>query len=182
MNKSVQTSIQHLKSTDRSLQTKAFLDLQFQTEEVVDWAYDVWDDLVSDLSHSDNHCRAIAAQLLSNLAKSDPEKRILQDFPKLLAVTWDKRFVTARHTLQSLWKIGIAGDTQKDMVLDALADRYRNCADEKNGTLIRYDILVGFRQLYDWVDDEKIREGSLNLIKLELDPKYRKKYAAVWKK
>ncbi|WP_182914233.1 hypothetical protein [Paenibacillus sp. 1011MAR3C5] len=41
--------------------------------------------------------------------------------------------------------------------------------------MIRYDILVGFRQLYDRVHDEKIREGSLKLIELELDPKYRKK-------
>jgi hypothetical protein len=72
------------------------------TNEKVDWAYDIWDVLKNDLTHSDNHHRAIAAQLLCNLAKSDPEARMLGDFSALMEVTKDKRFVTARHCLWEL--------------------------------------------------------------------------------
>lgn len=53
------------------------------------WAYDVWDALLRNLAHEDNHDRAIAAQVLCNLAKSDPESRMLRDFGDLFAVTRD---------------------------------------------------------------------------------------------
>ena len=79
----------------------------------VDWAYDLWNEVVENLSHKDNHNRAIAAQVLCNLAKSDPEGRILKDFDTLLAVTRDARFVTARHCLQALWKVGAAGKNSR---------------------------------------------------------------------
>ena len=45
--------------------------------------------------------------MLANLTKSDPEKRILKDFDALLSVTKDERFVTARHTMQSIWKVAL---------------------------------------------------------------------------
>jgi uncharacterized protein YciI len=69
---------------------------------------------------TDNHRRAIAAQLLCNLAKNDPEGRMLGDFSALMEVTKDNRFVTARHCLQSLWKIGMAGKQQKEILLNGL--------------------------------------------------------------
>jgi hypothetical protein len=43
--------------------------------------------------------RAIAAQVLCNLAKSDPKNRMAKDFQALLNVTKDERFVTARRVL-----------------------------------------------------------------------------------
>jgi hypothetical protein len=63
----------------------------------------------------------------------------------------------ARHCLQLIWKIGLAGKPQKKMVLSALAERYRECADEKNRTLIRFDIIEDYRKLYDAEPDESIR-------------------------
>jgi hypothetical protein len=132
--------------------------------------------------HKDNHLRAIAAQLLANLAAySDPEKRIMNDFEALLNCTRDERFVTARHTLQSIWKTGIAGQEQRQLVVEGLARRFADCAAEKNCTLIRYDIAQGLRNLYNVTQGEAIREHALGLIETEPDLKYRKKYAAVWK-
>lgn len=142
----------------------------------------MWDELVARLYHENNHQRSIAAQLLCNLAKSDPERRILDDFGALLAVTKDEKFVTARHTLQAIWKVGLAGAEQQKVVVDGLAGRFHDCKDEKNCTLIRYDIAQGLRQLYDAVQDESIRDRSLALIAREDDEKYRKKYVSVWKK
>ncbi len=117
MNKTIRTNLDNLRSEDRELQNKAFLYILKATDKPVDWAYDVWDEMVDTLSHKDNHQRAIAAQVLCNLAKSDPENRMLKDFGALLAVTKDDRFVTARHCMQSLWKVGAAGKKQQERLV-----------------------------------------------------------------
>lgn len=106
---------------------------------------------------------------------------MLKDFAALLAVTRDERFVTARHCLQALWKVGAAGYKQRKRLVDGLTRRFAECAAEKNGTLIRYDILQGPRNLYDAAPDEKIKGRALALIEAEPDLKYRKKYAGLWK-
>ena len=138
-------------------------------------------ELLSVLKHKDNRLRSIAAQLLCNLAKSDPKGRIVKDFGKLLAGTKDPQFVTARHTLQALWQVGLSGKKQQAKVVSGLSARFRECETEKNGTLIRYDILQGLRRLYDAVKDEGIRKRAMALIATEKDPKYRAKYATVWR-
>ena len=182
MDKTIRTHLDNIRSEDGGLQNKAYNELMKKTEKPVDWAYEAWDELIEGLTHKDNHVRAISAQLLSNLAKSDPKGRMLKDFDKLLAVTKDERFVTARHCLQSLWKIGVVGKKQQKVLLDGLTFRYDECITEKNCTLIRYDIIVDFRNLYDVVKDEAIKEKALALIETEADLKYRKKYTDVWKK
>ena len=48
----------------------------------------------------------------------------------------------------------------------------------KNGHLIRYDILVSMRNVYNEFGDESIREKAQVLIEPEKDLK---KYATVWK-
>lgn len=181
MEKLLREKMDRLYLTDCELQRAAFLEMLAETDQPVDWAYEVWDELLQILGHKDNHVRAIAAQLLCNLAKSDPQKRMLTDFPALLAVTKDARFVTARHALQAIWKVGAAGKEQQKVFIAGLESRFKECAAEKNGTLIRYDILHGMRNLYDEVQDEAIKEKALAWIALEGDLKYRKKYAGLWK-
>jgi hypothetical protein len=181
MNKAIQTNLNNLWSNDRKLQNKAFATILKTTDKPVDWAYEAWDEVVANLIHKDNHNRAIAAQVLCNLAKSDPRNRILKDFDALLAVTRDERFVTARHCLQALWKVGAAGKKQQKRLVDGLSSRFGECAAEKNCTLIRYDISQSLRNLYDAVKDETVREKALELIETEPDLKYRKKYASLWK-
>jgi len=182
MDKTVRTQIDNIRSEDGDLQNKAFTYILKVTDKPVDWAYEVWDEIVDGLKHKDNHVRAITAQVLSNLAKSDPKNRMLKDFEKLLIVTKDERFVTARHCMQSLWKVGVAGKKQQKVYMDGLERRFKECITEKNCTLIRYDILQSFRNVYDAVKDEKIREKALELIETEEDLKYRKKYATLWRK
>jgi hypothetical protein len=175
------TDFADLWSTDRKLQNKAFAHVLALTERPVDWAYDVWDELLAMLTHKDNHNRAIAAQVLCSLAKSDPQGRMLADLDALVAVTRDDRFVTARHTLLALWKVGVAGDAQREALVSALEGRFGECAAERNCTLIRYDIEVVLRRLYDAVGEESVRAAALQLIESEGDAKYRKKYLGVWK-
>ena len=183
MDSRIQQSLDHLRSQDGVVRIEALNYILDVTDKPVDWAYDVWDEILATLRHKDNHQRAIAAQILCNLAKSDPKSRMLEDFDALLAVTRDERFVTARHSLQALWKVGMAGKKQQQKLIEGLAGRFRECITEKNCTLIRYDIIQSLRNVYDAaaVKDEKIKEKALELIETEEDLKYRKKYATLWR-
>lgn len=182
MEETVRRYMNNIRSADKTLQNEAYFQLLKLTDERVDWAYDIWDELLDGLSHKDNHVRAISAQVLCNLAKSDPKERILRDFETLLAVTKDERFVTARHCLQSLWKVGVAGKKQHSIYMEGLERRFHECIVEKNCTLVRYDILQSFRNVYDVLKEETIWQKALELIDSEADPKYRKKYAGLWRK
>ncbi|GAA2376334.1 hypothetical protein GCM10010404_35210 [Nonomuraea africana] len=168
-------------SKNRERQNAGYEEMMRVTGNPVPWAYEVWDEVVDNLVHEDNHNRAIAAQILCNLAVSDPEGRILKDLAALIEVTRDKRFVTARHCLQSLWKIGLAGSTQRAALVDALAARFSECESEKNTTLIRNDIIVGLRNLHEATCDETIAQRATALIETEDDIKYRGKYAKSWR-
>jgi hypothetical protein len=117
---------------------------------------------------------------MSSLAKSDP-RRMLKELDTLFAVTRDGRFVTARHSLQSLWKVAIAGPKLRRAVVDRLADRFRQCVKEKNCTLVRYDIVQVLRRVWDQDSDPKVMKSALALIVTETDDKYRKKYLTLWK-
>jgi hypothetical protein len=181
MDKTTRATFEGIWSNDRQLQHDAFIDILELTDRPVGWAYEVWDELIANLTHRDNHNRAIAAQVLCNLAKSDPKERLLKDFPALLAVTKDERFVTARHCMQALWKVGVAGPKQQKLLVGGLAGRFKECIKEKNCTLIRYDILQSLRNVYDVVKDESIRDKAVELIATESDLKYRKKYNTLWR-
>lgn len=168
-------------STEMNRQGRGFQALTAMTREPVPWAYEVWDQLVELAKNGDNRQRSIAGQLLSGLAKSDLKGRMLKSFTLVLGLTRDERFVTARHVLLSLWKIAVVSPRYQKMVVDGLISRFKDCADEKNATLIRYDIQCVLRKISDASGDASLRLKAEALFDLEPDPKYRKKYAAAWR-
>lgn len=182
MDRTIRRHLDNIRSEDRQAQNKAYVTLMEKTEKPVDWAYEAWDELIEGLTHRDNHVRAICGQLLGNLGRSDPNGRMFKDFEKLLDVTRDGKFVTARHTLQNIWKVGLGGKNTQQLVVKGLEKRFRECAREKNGTLIRYDIIVCLRNLYEATTSGEIKGKALELIEIEKDVKYKKKYAGVWRK
>ncbi|HZG92244.1 MAG TPA: hypothetical protein VEZ42_18715 [Pseudonocardia sp.] len=181
MDSATRRTLDEVRSPDPDVRNPACAAVIEATDRPVDWAYEAWDGVVSDLRHPDAHVRSIAAQLLCNLAKSDPERRILGDLPALLDLTHDARFVTARHCLQALWKVGAAGPEQRAAYRDGLVRRFAGCRAAKNWSLIRYDIVQSLRNAYDASGDESLRAAAQELIASESDAKYRKKYATVWK-
>ncbi len=78
-------------------------------DEPVKWSCEMWDEMISELTHKDGPKRAFAAQVLALFTISDPRARILCDFPKLAEVLRDEKSLTARHTLQDIWRVGLAG-------------------------------------------------------------------------
>ena len=105
-----------------------------------------------------------------------------RDFPALFDVVADERFVTARHALQAMWKVGCVGKTHQELVVAALERRFSECVTHKNHALIRHDIIESLRKLFDAVQDETIPGRARALIELESDPKSRKKYMTLWPK
>lgn len=180
MDSDIKKEFKQLKAIDKEAQYNAYLNILKATDKEVDWAYDVWDQLIEDLTDPDNHQRSRAAQFLANLAKSDPQQRMLNDFQKIWDVTYDERFVTARHTLQSIWKVGLESPKLKEMVITEMAHRFKNCTDEKNYTLIRSDIIQNMKKLYDRLNDEEIKQTTLDLIEIVEDKKYKKTYLNIW--
>lgn len=170
-----------LSSNDKKARQQAYLRLIQATNEKVDWAYDVWDRLKVLLKTGDNHQRSIAAQLLSNLAKSDPQYKMKDDLQLLLDATKDEMFVTARHSLQNLWRVGLGSPEIRKKLIVGLEDRFHNCASEKNCTLIRYDISVVLRKIYDQSKEDYIKDKAMKLFLTEKDNKYAKKYKTAWK-
>ena len=181
MDTQIKLAFEKSKSDDKDERYEAYQKNLNATDQQVNWAYEVWNQLIEDLTHKDNHQRSRAAQYLANLAKSDPEMRIMKDFPKLWEVTKDEKFVTARHSLQSIWKVGIVGTAQKEMVMEFMVERFKKCTDEKNFTLIRNDIILNMKNLYDYFNDEFIKQTALDLIDTVDDKKYKKKYIDIWK-
>ncbi len=181
MDQITREQLNNLHSNDADGHYASFQYIINLTKQPVDWAYEAWDDLLNLLQTGDNHQRTIAVQVLSNLAKSDPEKRMLKDFDQLMIVTKDEKFVTARHSLQSLWKVAVVNEDLKKKVEDNLSKRFDECSTEKNRTLVRYDILEVFRKIYDQVNDDRLKDRALALIEKEDDVKYRKKYTGLWK-
>lgn len=176
-----QELLEDIRSMDGKPQGQAVEALMAATDQTVHWVDDAWAQLVDDLGHRNDRTRAIAAQLLCNLAKSADEQRVLTALPALMAVTHDERIVTARHCLQSLWKLGVIGQPQRDAYRQALTARFDAASDEKNGTLTRADIVESLRRVYDETGDRAVHHTAERLIGTEVDAKYRRKYARAWR-
>lgn len=173
--------LENLQSPDAKSRNESFVYIMEVTEKPVNWAYEVWEDLLRQLKHRDNHQRAVAAKILANLAKSDPEKRMIRDLNEMIIVTKDERFSTARQSLQSLWKVAAAGKELQNKVIDNLIDRFMNCTTEEKHSLIRYDIIQVLKNLYEHTLEENVKLQALQLIGMEEDTKYKKKYLTLWR-
>ncbi|AKT43551.1 hypothetical protein [Chondromyces crocatus] len=182
MDQSVKDLFAARDSGDKESSYEALVKLFALAEQPVDWAYEVWGTLVDDLSHADMHKRSFSAQMLSRLSQSDPEGRMLKDFPAVAAVMQDESFVVARHTMQSIWRVGLGGPAQVALVLAALSARFRGGEGEKNASLVRTDVIKSLRFLADAVGDAgEIEKHAGALMDAEPDEKARKKQRAAWK-
>jgi hypothetical protein len=180
VNKDVEALFAARRSSDRDRAYEALRTLFRMTEQPVDWAYDVWPDLLDDLSAREGSTRAFAAQMLARLAISDPDGRMLNDFPRLASVMNDEKTVTARHTLQSLWRIGRAGAAQRELVVSAMVARFEGCADEKGARLVRRDVVAALGRLWRATAEASVRERADALVDAEPSEEERKKQRAAW--
>jgi len=143
--------------------------------------YPEWSRLEEMLVHKNNHVRSIGGKLFSFVASGDPEGRIWSLWESWKAVASDKMFVTARHTIQASPRFATAGPMHRRKLIEYYADRFRSCSAEKNTSLIRYDIQVCLREVYNQYPDPLVSSLARDLIAEESDPKYQAKYKTAWK-
>jgi hypothetical protein len=182
MNDRIQALFEARASSDKDAAKQATAELMALAEKPVDWSYEVWEQTVGDLSHKKGSERAFAAQLLSRLAMSDPEKRILKDFDKLAVVLFDEKPTAARQAVQSLWRVGLAGQQQRDCVLDALTKRYEISGPDKHGAIARTDTIAALANLARETGDTAVVEKALDLIASEPVVKAQRRQRSAWNK
>jgi hypothetical protein len=181
MEKDLKESFNNLESKDDMIRLKALQAILDITENKVDWIYEVWDDLFRKLDDENSYQRIVAIRLLCNLVKSDTENRIQGSLNRLLAHTTDEKFIASRICLQSIWKIAAAKNQTREIIIDHLEKQFEKCLQEKHYNLIRQDIILSMRQLYDQRKDNRLLTRAEELIKNEKDEKYRKKYVNILK-
>jgi hypothetical protein len=179
MDKSVRESLDNLGSTDDTIRLNALQTILKITEEKVDWAYDVWNGLIERLDHQNSYQRSIAIMLLCNLSKSDYENRTRGSLNRLLAHTKDEKFITSRQCIQNIWKVAVADDQSGEVIIAHLEKRFEGCADEKHYNLIRQDIIQSMRLIYDAKKNDRLFARAMDLVKIEKEEKYRKKYETI---
>jgi hypothetical protein len=101
---SVPNNFADLWCDDRVKQGEAFQQILALTARPVAWAYDLWDELLRQLTDKNNRNRSIAAQVLCNLAKSDPSERMLRDFPAFQG-TYLECSTPKAHPAASLFRV-----------------------------------------------------------------------------
>jgi hypothetical protein len=166
---------------DDQARVEAYLEVLARTDSPAD-IYPQWTRFEGMLVHPNNHIRSIGGQLYSHFASSDPEGRVWALWEQWKRVAADKMFVTARHTIQASPRFARAGAEHRSRLIAYYQERFRSCAAEKNTTLIRYDIQVCLREVYDQKPDPALAALARALILEEPDPKYQTKYRTAWKK
>ena len=135
----------------------AYLAVLARTDTPAD-VYAQWERLTAFLTSKNNHIRSIGGQLVAHLASSDPEGRVWGLWDRWTNLTRDPMFVTARHTLQRSPQFALAGVEHRRRLIDFYQQRFHDCTADKNTTLIRYDLQVCLRQIFDQRPDPALAD------------------------
>lgn len=167
-----------INGNDNKRQSTAFVLLLEKMEKRVDFACEIWDLLLEDLSSFDVQRRARAGQMLSYLAISDSDERMLEDFYKIWTLTYDQNYTIASQVLQSTWRIGLCGGKQQNLLIEAYKMRFEEAL--KKGSTnewIRYTLIENLWKLYTINQDELVRVLVKRFVKMELQSKSENKFA-----
>lgn len=167
----IKLHFKNLTARDRQKQTDSYNRLLEITQEPVVWSYDYWDKLEQDLSSTNGNDQLRAVELLSNLAISDPKRRMFETFDKIKQVTESDTATTQREAMTYIWRIALAGKKQQDMVEEYLLKRYHNEKNEKLTKMLKTNILVSLKKIALSINDEDFSERLEILINEETDLK-----------
>jgi hypothetical protein len=106
---------------------------------------------------------------------------VLDDLDHLVSATYDERFVTARHVLSEMWRVGLTEASARGALVDKLAERSANATSERNAALVRYDIVCCLRGLFAETADSKVQQSAAALIAGEIEPSTAAKMRRAWR-
>lgn len=165
-----------LQSKDDKVRYPAFKRLLEITEQPVVWVYDKWHDLIDKLTSDNSYQRTIGFMLLTNLAKSDTEGRIVDKLGVLLQFTDDEKFITARQCIQNVWQIAVNKPDIESKVVQHLEHAWTdNIHLKTHANLIKQDIIASLFAIYKANGNKVAKETLDRLISEEADDKFVKK-------
>jgi hypothetical protein len=170
-----------IEAADDQARVDAYLAVLARTDTTAD-VYAQWTRLEGLLVSPNNHSRSIGGQLVSHFAAVDTEGRVFNLWDRWKSVAADKMFVTGRHTLQASPRMARGGAEYRHRLLAYYDERFGSCVNEKNAALIRYDLHVCLREVYDQKPETALLETARRWQALEPDPKYQVKNKKVWGK
>ena len=156
----------------------AFIAFLEMTKQKVPWAAQYWPIFVEQLASKNDHERSRAAQMLCHVAMSMDAASVQTALDPLWQIAFDKKFVVSRHLIQTFWRVALHEDFSTPVV-ERYTEHFKTCEQQKNYTLIRYDIVAALRKLLP--THPVLAEIVPALIELEHDEKYKKKYTKAWK-
>jgi hypothetical protein len=89
--------------------------------------------------------------------------------------------VTARHALQSIWRVGLAGPDRVELVLEALTKRFREGSSDKHPALVRTDVVASLGNLFRSTGDPRVVARVEKLLATERGEAARSRQRAAWK-
>lgn len=168
-----------LASKNNTLRKEALDILLKKTEEKVDWFDDAFGVLIGKLDEDNSFQRSIGVMLLANLAKSDTTRVLAGYIDNIVGHTRDEKFITARQTIQNLWKFAVVNEEYKTTIVKHLTEQFADCIYGKHYNLIRLDIAQAMYDIYKVDGDDRLVEHIRELVEIEDDPKHKKKYLKV---
>lgn len=165
MDKKIKSLIDELSSKNNKIRKNALDMLLEITNEKVDWIYNVWDIMIEKLDSTNSYQRSIGIFILSNLAKSDYDKKFLDIIDRYLELMEDEKFITSRQTILSSWKVAVALEPLRSKIVDYLIKMFSdNKHLSSHANLIRKDIAESLINIHKEYKDSV----DLNQIKLKM--------------
>lgn len=173
----IQELINRLELKNNKIRKQALDIILDLTLNQVDWIYDYWDIFVKKLNSNNSYQRTIGMLVISNLALSDKEDRIVEHIDKYLAMMEDEKFITSRQTIQSSYKIALIKPAVREFVIEYLLKMFTNNIHLKShANLVRRDIINSLCKIYK-VNAEGIDLNHLSMkIEEYCDPKEKKEF------
>lgn len=165
MDKKIKSLIDELSSKNNKIRKNALDMLLEITNEKVDWIYNVWDIMIEKLDSTNSYQRSIGIFILSNLAKSDYDKKFLDIIDRYLELMEDEKFITSRQTILSSWKVAVALEPLRSKIVDYLIKMFSDNEHlSSHANLIRKDIAESLINIHKEYKDSV----DLNQIKLKM--------------
>lgn len=180
MAKGIEIFFNQLESKDDGERYNALQELLKITEEKVSWLDDYLDILLGKLRSENSYQRSIGMMILCNCAKSETAKKEYKKIiPLLMPTINDEKFITQRQYIQNIWKIAVVDQAYKKKIVDQLKVEYSCCINKPHYNLLRQDIIQSLMNIFKTMNDESIKQLTIDLIDKEEDLKNKKRYLKI---
>lgn len=147
---------------DQVQQNDLYQTLMKTTDVPIDNQVAFWESMACAAIHKNSHLRSLAGQLMCRLVINNDREQLFFKYEQLIKnLCQDDIFITARHTIRSLWFIALGSDEHFKWYVSYIKSRYIASFSEKNGPMIRFDLFEGCMSAIEILEETTIRKHQL---------------------